>query len=145
MTLCFEDFAVGQTFESGPLAVDADMIRDFAGQFDPQPFHLDEAAAKDSFFGTLVASGWHTASLTMRLLVQTLPIAGGVVGAGAQVAWPKALAAGETIRLTVEVIELRASKSKPHLGFVKIRATTSDRTGPVQIMTADLVAPRTKT
>ena len=83
MTLCFEDFAVGQTFDSGALAVDADMIRDFAGQFDPQPFHLDAVAAKDSFFGTLVASGWHTASLTMRLLVQTLPIAGGVVGAGA--------------------------------------------------------------
>jgi len=142
VTLAFEDFAVGQTFESGTLVVDADMVRDFAGQFDPQPFHLDADAAKDSFFGTLVASGWHTASLSMRLLVQTLPIAGGVVGAGAQVAWPKALVAGETICLKIEVVELRASKSKPHLGFVKIRATTSDRTGPVQIMTADLVAPR---
>lgn len=142
MTLNFEDFAVGQTFESGTLAVDADMVRDFAAQFDPQPFHLDANAAKDSFFGTLVASGWHTASLSMRLLVQSLPISGGVVGAGAQVAWPKALVAGETISLKIDVVELRASKSKPHLGFVKIRATTSDRTGPVQIMTADLVAPR---
>ncbi len=138
----FEDFAVGQTFASGALTVDAAMIRDFARQFDPQPFHLDEAAAADSFFGTLVASGWHTASLTMRLLVETLPIAGGVVGAGVQLAWPKPLAAGETIRLAIEVAETRASKSKPHLGLVKIRVTTSDSTGPVQTMTADLVAPR---
>lgn len=138
----FEDFAVGQTFASTALTVDAAMIRDFARQFDPQPFHLDAAAAADSFFGTLVASGWHTASLTMRLLVETLPIAGGVVGAGVQLAWPKPLVAGETIRVAIDVVETRASKSKPHLGLVKIRATTSDSTGPVQIMTADLVAPR---
>ncbi len=138
----FEDFAVGQSFASTALTVDAAMIREFARQFDPQPFHLDEAAAADSFFGTLVASGWHTASLTMRLLVETLPIAGGVVGAGVQLAWPKPLVAGETIRVAIEVVEIRASKSKPHLGLVKIRATTSDSTGPVQIMTADLVAPR---
>ncbi len=141
----FEDFAVGQTFASNALTVDAAMIRDFARQFDPQPFHLDAAAAADSFFGTLVASGWHTASLTMRLLVETLPIAGGVVGAGVQLAWPKPLVAGETIRVAIEVVETRASKSKPHLGLVKIRATTSDSTGPVQIMTADLVAPRRAT
>lgn len=141
----FEDFAVGQTFASSTLTVDEAMIRDFARQFDPQPFHLDAAAAADSFFGTLVASGWHTASLTMRLLVETLPIAGGVVGAGVQLAWPKPLAAGETIRVAIEVVEIRASKSKPHLGLVKIRATTSDSTGPVQIMTADLVAPRRPT
>jgi acyl dehydratase len=138
----FEDFAVGQSFASTALTVDAAMIREFARQFDPQPFHLDEAAAADSFFGTLVASGWHTASMTMRLLVETLPIAGGVVGAGVQLAWPKPLVAGETIRVAIEVVETRASKSKPHLGLVKIRATTSDSTGPVQIMTADLVAPR---
>ena len=138
----FEDFAVGQSFASNMLTIDEAMIRDFARQFDPQPFHLDAAAAADSFFGTLVASGWHTASLTMRLLVETLPIAGGVVGAGVQLAWPKPLVAGETIRVAIEVVEIRASKSKPHLGLVKIRATTSDSSGPVQIMTADLVAPR---
>jgi acyl dehydratase len=141
----FEDFAVGQNFASDTLTVDAQMIRDFASQFDPQPFHLDEAAAAASFFGRLVASGWHTAALTMRLLVQTLPIAGGVIGAGAQIAWPKPLAAGETIRVEIEVLEMRVSKSKLHLGFVKIRVVTSDRTGPVQIMAADLVAPRRST
>jgi acyl dehydratase len=141
--LHFEDLAPGRKFESGTLTVTADMIRRFAGDFDPQPFHLDADAARGTLFGELVASGWHTAALTMRLIVESLPFAGGVIGAGAEVAWPKPLRAGETIRLDIEILELRASKSKPHLGFAKTRVTTLAADGSaVQTMTANLVVPR---
>src|SRR5690349_8211149 len=93
--LYLEDFAVASRFTTGTVTVDADAIKAFAKSFDPQPFHLDQALAEKSFFGGLVASGWHTASLTMRLLVTSgLPIAGGVIGAGGEVQWPQAVRPG---------------------------------------------------
>jgi acyl dehydratase len=138
-----EDFAVGEVLKSGTLAVTADSIRDFAGKYDPQVFHLDEAAAKETFFGGLAASGWHTAAMTMRLMVETLPVAGGVIGAGGTLNWPKALRPGTSVRVEIEVLELRPSRSKPTRGMMKMRATTFDGEGDVvQVLLADLVLPR---
>jgi acyl dehydratase len=138
-----EDFAVGEVLKSGTLAVTADAIREFAGKYDPQAFHLDAEAAKDTFFGGLAASGWHTAAMTMRLMVETLPVAGGVIGAGGTLAWPKALRAGTSVRVEIEVLDLRPSRSKPTRGMMKMRATTFDGDGDVvQTLVADLVVPR---
>lgn len=105
--LYFEDFALGQRFLTGETRLETADIQAFARQFDPQPFHLDQEAATTSFFGELVASGWHTAALTMRLLVeQGLPIAGGVIGAGGEVKWPRAAKPGDVLSVHGEVIDL---------------------------------------
>src|SRR5258708_1525406 len=113
-SLYLDDLRVGQRFTSGTHLLDAEQIRAFAQQFDPQPFHLDPAAAKQSFFEELVASGWHTAALTMRLLVQSgLPIAGGIIGAGAQITWPAPTRPGAILHVETEIIELRPSRSRP--------------------------------
>ena len=110
-----EDFSVGQTFGSGRLRVEKERIKSFAAEFDPQPFHLDEAAARDSIFRGLAASGWHTAALTMRLLVESeLKPAGGIVGAGFdEFRWPRPVRPGDELHLESEVLEVRPSKSRP--------------------------------
>src|SRR5262245_59292966 len=87
--LYLEDLYVGQWFTSAPHRIDAEQIKRFAEEFDPQPFHVDESAAKDSFFRSLAASGWHTGALTMRMIAESMPLAGGVIGAGCEIAWPK--------------------------------------------------------
>ena len=112
--LYFEDFAVGQTYRSETHVVDAAAIKAFAVQFDPQPFHLDEETAKPTFFRGLAASGWHTAALTMRLMVTGgLPIAGGIIGAGfEEMRWPRPVRPGDTLRVEVEVLDLRPSRSR---------------------------------
>jgi acyl dehydratase len=141
----FEDFAVGQTFGSGRIRVEADRIKSFAAEFDPQPFHLDEEAALQTIFGGLAASGWHTAALTMRLLVDSgLDPAGGIVGAGFdELRWPRPVRPGDELRLESEVLEVRSSKSRPAQGWVKLRTTTMNQNGePVQILVANLVVPR---
>jgi acyl dehydratase len=143
--LYFEDFAVGQRYRSARLSVDADAIRAFARNFDPQPFHLDEEAARASFFGGLAASGWHTAALTMRLLVQSgLRPAGGIIGAGAdELKWPRALRPGDEIEVESEVLEVRTSRSRVTHGFVKFRTTTSNQRGePVQVVVMNLLVER---
>ncbi len=139
-----EDFAVGQTFGSGKLRVDADQIKSFAAQFDPQPFHLDEQAASNTFFRGLAASGWHTAALTMRLLVESeLKPAGGIVGAGAEINWPRPARPGDELHLESEVLEVRPSKSRPEQGLIKVRTTTLNQNGePVQILVANMIVPR---
>src|SRR6185312_16451772 len=112
----FEDFAVGQTFLAGPTApLTAEQIKAFAGQFDPQPFHLDEEAAKRSIFKGLAASGWHTASLTMRLFVESdvQPVGGYVGMGGEQLRWPRPTRPGDTLRVEIQVTETRPSKSRP--------------------------------
>lgn len=141
--LYFEDLPVGRMFETGAVTVDAAEIKRFAASFDPQPFHLDEAAAKDTFFGGLVASGWHTAALTMRLMVTSgLPIAGGVIGAGGEVTWPRPVHPGDTLRAAIEVVAAKRSASRPDRGLVTVRVETRNQKGePVQIMTARLVVP----
>ena len=115
-------------------------IKSFAAQFDPQPFHLDEDAASASVFGGLAASGWHTAGLTMRLLVDGLQIAGGLVGAAVEVAWPQPARPGDRLRVAVEVLEARASRSKPAQGVVKLRTTTRNQAGEaLQVMTSTML------
>jgi len=142
--LYFEDFAAGQRFLTGQKRLEIADIQAFAQQFDPQPFHLDQEAAKTSFFGELVASGWHTAAVTMRLLVeQGLPIAGGVIGAGGEVKWPRAAKPGDVLSVHGEVIELAVSRSRPEIGFVTVRCETRTEDGSVvQILTARLVTMR---
>src|SRR5690242_8701812 len=126
-----EDFAAGQKFASGSARVEAERVKRFAAEFDPQPFHLDEHAAERTFFRGLAASGWHTAALTMRLLVESeLKPAGGIVGAGFdEFRWPRPVRPGDELHLEVEVLEVRASKSRPEQGLVKIRTTTLNQRG----------------
>lgn len=142
--LYLEDLPVGRRFTTGSVALDAAAIKEFAARFDPQPFHLDEAAAAKSFFGGLVASGWHTAALTMRLLVTSgLPIAGGVIGAGGEIRWPRPVRPGDVLHVVSEVVAARPSRSRPGIGLVSVRSETRDqRDEVVQVMTAELVVPR---
>ncbi len=140
-----EDFEVGQKFGSSTLEVSEDGIKRFAAEFDPQPFHLDDAAARASIFGGLAASGWHTAALTMRLLVGSdVKPAGGIVGAGFdEFRWPRPVRPGDALRIEAEVLEVRPSKSRPEQGMIKLRTTTlNQRNEPVQISVGNLVVPR---
>lgn len=143
-----EDFAPGQIYRSGTIAVDAASIKRYAAEYDPQPFHLDEAAAARSFFGGLAASGWHTASLTMRLLVDSeLKPVGGIVGAGLdEFRWPRPVRPGDRLRVESEVLEVRPSQSRPEQGLVKLRVTTLNQNcEPVLVMVPNLVVPRRET
>jgi acyl dehydratase len=143
-SLYFEDLPVGCCVRTQSLAVDAAEIKAFASRFDPQPFHLDEGAARESFFGELVASGWHTAALTMRLLVTSgLPIAGGVIGAGGEIQWPRPVRPGDVLSVVAEVVAAVPSRSRPERGMVTIRSETLNQKGEVvQVMSARLVVPR---
>jgi acyl dehydratase len=143
--LHFEDFAVGQVYGSPRRRIAAERIKSFAREFDPQPFHLDEATARDTFFGGLAASGWHTAALTMSLLVDSaLTPAGGVIGAGCdELRWPRPVRPGDELRVESEVLGVRPSKSRPEIGFVKVRTTTyNQKDEAVQVMVSNLVVPR---
>jgi len=142
--LYLDDLRVGQRFVSGTHRLDEGQIRAFAEQFDPQPFHLDAEAAKATLFKGLVASGWHTAAITMRLLVESgLPLAGGIIGAGAEITWPNPTRPGDVLQVETEVIELRPSRSRPDRGMVTIRSETRNQRGEVvQVLTAKLIVPR---
>lgn len=140
-----EDLAAGQTFQSRTVVMDLDRIRSFAAEFDPQPFHLDEEAAAGSLFGGLVASGWHTAAVTMRLLVESdFQVAGGLVGAGVEeIRWPRPVRPGDVLHVESEILEVRPSQSNPERGVVRIRNTTINQDGqPVMIQVARVVVPR---
>ena len=140
-----EDLAPGQSYGSGRLKVDRERIKSFAAEFDPQPFHLDEEAARRSIFGGLAASGWHTAAMTMHLLVGSeFRPAGGIVGAGFdEFRWPLPVRPGDELHVEVEVLEVRPSKSRPTQGLVKIRTTTRNQKGEaVQVSVGNLVVPR---
>jgi len=140
-----DDFAVGQTFGSRRLIVDEARIKTFAAEFDPQPFHLDAEAARRSLFGGLAASGWHTAALTMRLLVESdIKPVGGIIGAGFdEFRWPRPVRPGDELRVESEVLDVRPSKSRPEQGMIKVRTTTLNQNGePVQIFVGNLVVPR---
>jgi acyl dehydratase len=139
-----EDFAVGQTFGSGRLRISVEQIKAFAAEFDPQPFHLNEEAAQDTIFQGLAASGWHTAALTMRLLVESeLKPAGGLVGAGFdEFRWPRPVRPGDELHIESEVLEVRPSKSRPTQGIIKVRTTTLNQNDePVQIQVVNIVVP----
>lgn len=143
-SIYLDDLAVGDQFKSGEHAMDEAQITTFAAQFDPQPFHLDDGAARATLFGGLAASGWHTASVTMRLQVTTgLPIAGGIIGAGAEVSWPRPTRATDVLHVVSEVLEIQPSKSKPDRGMVTVRSETRNQHGDVlQLSTVRIVVPR---
>jgi acyl dehydratase len=140
--LYLEDLHVGQRFTSGVYRIDGDRIKAFAAEFDPQPFHLDEAAAQASIFGGLAASGWHTAAIAMRLLVTGgLPFATGVIGLGGEISWPQPTRAGDVLRVESEIVEIVPSRSKPNQGIVKVRSTTMNQDGePVQVFMGKILA-----
>ena len=141
--LYLEDLHVGRTFTTGSVTVTTEAIKAFARDYDPQPFHLDEDAAGDSLFGGLAASGWHTAALSMRLLVDGLPFAGGLIGVGGETTWPRPTRPGDTLTVHVEVLEITPSKSRPDRGMVRTRNETRNQNGePVQISNLGIVAWR---
>jgi acyl dehydratase len=142
--LYLDDLRVGQRFTTDTHAIDDTQIKAFASQFDPQPFHLDEEAATGTLFGGLAASGWHTAAVTMRLLVGTgLPLAGGIISAGGELSWPKPTRPGDVLHVESEIIEVTPSRSRPDRGIVTVRNETRNQRGDVvQVFTAKLVVPR---
>ena len=143
--LYFEDLAVGQKFPSARRRpVETAEITNFAAEFDPQPFHLDDAAARESTLGGLAASGWHTAAMTMRLIVDSeFRPAGGIVGFGGELVWLKPVRPGDELRVESEILELRQSRSRPDQGLVKVRVTPlNQHDEPVQTFTPTLLVNR---
>lgn len=142
--LFLEDLYHGQTFVTDTAVVTADDIKTFAADFDPQPFHLDETAARNSFFGRLAASGWHTSSLSMRLLVEgEMRIAGGLIGLGGELSWPRPTYAGDTLHVESEVLDVRVSATKPDRGIVTLRNRTLNQNGEVvQLAVVKILVPR---
>ena len=140
-----EDLAAGVMFTSGSVRIDKDEIMTFAAAFDPLPFHLDEEAARDTIFGGLAASGWHTAAVTMKLMVESdFKPAGGIVGAGFdELRWPRPVRPGDELHVEGEVLETRPSKSNPRQGLVKVRTATMNQRGEVvQLSVGNLVVQR---
>jgi len=142
--LYLEDLRVGQRFISGTYLMDADRIKAFAAEFDPQPFHLDEAAAEASVFRGLAASGWHTAAVAMRLMVAGgLPLATGSVGLGGEIAWPRPTRPGDTLHLESEVVDIVPSRSKPNQAIVTVKSQMFNQHGePVYVLTARILVFR---
>jgi acyl dehydratase len=142
--LCLEDLRVGQRFTTGTHRIEAAEIIAFARQFDPQPFHTDPVAAEGSFFEGLAASGWHTASISMRLQVESGPkLAWGIVGAGGEIGWPRAVRPGDTLRVESEILAITPSRSRPDRGMITLKSETRNQAGEaVQILVARLVVPR---
>jgi acyl dehydratase len=146
--LYLEDLHVGQRFVSGVYQMTEDRISEFASAFDPQPFHLDAAAAAASVFRGLAASGWHTAAVTMRLMVTGgLPLANGIIGLGGELAWPKPTRPGDELAVESEILAISPSRSKPEQAIVTVRSTTlNQHREPVYVFTAKvLVFSRTRT
>ena len=142
--LYFEDFPAGEVKEYGDCLVTTEAIVEFAREFDPQPFHLDDEAARSTLFGGLVASGWHTAAITMRLIVAGgLPIAGGIIGTGGDLQWTRPVRPGDTLRVECEVLAIIPSRTKADRGTVTVRCTTLNQDSEmVQSFTPKLVVPR---
>ena len=142
----FEQFTIGQVFTSGSRSLDAAAIKAFAADFDFQPQHVDEQAAKATLFGSLVASGWHTGSLTMRLMLES--VLAGVSGRGMgvrinDISWSSPVHPGDALYAVSEIMDVRASRSKPDRGIVVIHTTTrNQRHEPVQEMTGTLIILR---
>jgi acyl dehydratase len=145
MTRYLEDYAVGQTYGSGRIRLEEERIRGFAAEFDPQPFHMDAAAAAGSLFNGLAASGWHTAAITMRLMVEgDLQPAGGIVGTGfEELRWLRPVRPGDELHVVCEVLETRPSRSRPELGLLKLKTTTLNQSDePVQVIVGTLLVQR---
>jgi acyl dehydratase len=142
--LYLEDLQVGQKFSSENYVMEAARIKEFAAEFDPQPFHLDEEAAQKSLFKGLAASGWHTAAVAMRLLATAgLRLANGIVGLGAEISWPRPTRPGDVVHVECEILEITPSRSKPLQGIVTLRSTMLNQNREsVYILTAKLLVPR---
>jgi acyl dehydratase len=142
--LFLEDLHVGQRFASASHTLDEAQIKAFAAQYDPQPFHLDGEAAKATLFGGLAASGWHTAAVTMKLLVDSgLPLAAGIIGTGGEISWPKPTRPGDTLTVVSEIEEVTPSRSRPERGMIRVRNETRNQHGEiVQTLIAKLLVPR---
>ena len=142
----FEDLKVGDRFKSATYSVSEEAIISFAREFDPQPFHLDVAVARQMMFKELIASGWHTAAITMRLFVQTLNFAEGAIGLGVdELRWPNAVKPNDVLQVEVEIVDLRESRSKPTHGVVRLRYVTMNQRGEiVQTMFASALVLRRK-
>lgn len=140
--LYLDDLSVGQRFISATYEMDETKIKAFAAVFDPQPFHLDNEAAKDTLFGGLAASGWHTAAVTMKLLVASTPLAGGILGAGGEIAWPKPTRPDDVLHVEAEILEIIRSKSRPDRGSAMMRIETRNQKGDIlQTFTVRVVVP----
>ena len=130
--LYLDDLVVGQKFKSREYLLDAEQIMAYAREFDPQPFHTDQEQAKNTFFKGLAASGWHTASITMKLVVESLPMSAGVIGAGVEeLSWPLPTRPGDRLHLESEVLEIIPSRSRPERAIVRIRCETKNQNGEV--------------
>ena len=140
----YEDLKVGDRFKSETYRVTEEQIISFAREFDPQPFHLDAAIARQTMFEELIASGWHTAAITMRLFVQALNFAEGAIGLGVdELRWPTAVKPNDVLQVETEIVDLRESRSKPSHGIVRLRYVTTNRRGEVvQTMMASALVLR---
>src|SRR2546429_1262777 len=143
-SIYLEDLAVGQRFTSGTHLMEETRIKAFAAEFDPQPFHLDQSAADASVFKGLVASGWNTAAVAMRLLVTGgLPIANGIIGFGGEISWPRPTRPGDLLRVESEIVDIVPSRSKPQQGTVAVRITALNQSSePVYVFTAKVLVLR---
>ena len=143
----FDDLKVGDRFKSEPLEVTEKQVIEFAHKFDPQMFHLDRKSAERTIFKGLIASGWHTAAMTMRLFVKTMTFAEGAIGLGVdELRWPNAVRPGDVLRVETEIVDLRPSRSKPNYGIIRLRNVTTNQRGEVvQRMLASAMVQRRKT
>jgi len=144
-TYFYDDFKIGDKFSSGPYKVTAEEIKEFASKYDPQLFHLDDEKAKKTIFNGLCASGWHTAAMSMNLLIKALPpIEGGMIGRSIEkMQWHRPVRPGDELHYECEILQMRASRSKPELGIIHGRSTTLNQDGqPVQTLEVVMIAPR---
>lgn len=143
--LYLEDLTPGRRFTAGPVTITEAEIIAFASRYDPQPFHTDPAAAATHpLFQGLAASGWHTAALTMPLVVEAVGhIAGGIIGGGGDLQWPRPVRPGDSLSLEIEVLEATPSRSRPDRGSALVRNRTLNQNGEeVQVFTVRIVVPR---
>src|SRR5881628_1911926 len=140
----FDDMKIGDRFKSEPLNVTEKQVIEFAHKFDPQMFHLNRKSAERTIFKGLIASGWHTAAMTMRLFVQTLNFAEGAIGLGVdKLRWPNVVRPGDVLTVETEIVHLRLSRSRPNYGIIRLRnVTTNQRGETVQTMLASAMVPK---
>jgi acyl dehydratase len=140
----FDDLKVGDRFKSESLRVTERQVIEFAHKFDPQMFHLTRKRAERTIFKGLIASGWHTAAMTMRLFVQRLNFAEGAIGLGVdELRWPNPVRPGDVLQVETEIVDLRLSRSKPNCGILRLRNVTTNQRGEiVQTMFANAIVPR---
>src|SRR5437867_10315019 len=140
----FEDLKAGDRFKSETYAVSEEQLISFAREFDPQPFHLDATVARETMFKGLIASGWHTAAITMRLFVRSLNFTEGAIGLGVdELRWPNVVRPGDVLTVETEIVDVRPSRSRPNYGIIRLRNVTTNQRGEVvQTMLASAMVPR---